>query len=115
MKHMKTLKSFLCMILATAFAGCATHTSVIVDQPVGPDLARPRIDHLRSFEHGDKQRLFLHYGDLADSVALVKLLYSLQPDEVYNLAAQSHVRVSFEMPEYTCDVNAAGVGLSTLS
>ena len=44
MKHMKTLKSFLCMILATAFAGCATHTSVIVDQPVGPDLARPRID-----------------------------------------------------------------------
>jgi hypothetical protein len=44
MKHMKTLKSSLCMILATAFAGCATHTSVIVDQPVGPDLARPRID-----------------------------------------------------------------------
>ncbi len=71
-------------------------------------VARPRIDHLRSFEQGDKQRLFLHYGDLADSVALVKLLYSLQPDEVYNLAAQSHVRVSFDVPEYTADITGVG-------
>jgi GDPmannose 4,6-dehydratase len=71
-------------------------------------VARPRIDHLRSFEQGDKQRLFLHYGDLADSVALVKLLYGLQPDEVYNLAAQSHVRVSFDVPEYTADITGVG-------
>jgi len=71
-------------------------------------VARPRIDHLRSFEQGDQQRLFLHYGDLADSVALVKLLYGLQPDEVYNLAAQSHVRVSFDVPEYTADITGVG-------
>jgi GDPmannose 4,6-dehydratase len=52
--------------------------------------------------------LFLHYGDLADSVALVKLLYQIQPDEVYNLAAQSHVRVSFDIPEYTVDATGTG-------
>ncbi|MEZ5276206.1 MAG: GDP-mannose 4,6-dehydratase [Opitutaceae bacterium] len=71
---------------------------------------RSRIDHLRSYEHGDNQRLFLHYGDLADSVRLVKLLYQLQPDEIYNLAAQSHVRVSFDIPEYTADVTGVGTG-----
>jgi GDPmannose 4,6-dehydratase len=54
-------------------------------------------------------RLFLHYGDLADSVQMVKLLYELQPDEVYNLGAQSHVRVSFDIPEYTGDVDGLGV------
>jgi GDPmannose 4,6-dehydratase len=53
-------------------------------------------------------RLFLHYGDLADSVHLVKLLYNLQPDEIYHLGAQSHVRVSFEIPEYTADVTGIG-------
>ena len=53
-------------------------------------------------------RLFLHYGDLADSVQMVKLLYSLQPDEIYNLAAQSHVAVSFEEPEYTANSDALG-------
>jgi GDPmannose 4,6-dehydratase len=53
-------------------------------------------------------RLFLHYGDLADSVQMVKLLYELQPDEIYNLGAQSHVRVSFDIPEYTGDVDALG-------
>jgi GDPmannose 4,6-dehydratase len=52
--------------------------------------------------------LFLHYGDLADSVHLVKLLYELQPDEIYNLGAQSHVRVSFDIPEYTADVTGVG-------
>lgn len=71
-------------------------------------VARARIDHLRPFEQGANQRLFLHYGDLADSVALVKLLYGLQPDEVYNLAAQSHVRVSFDIPEYTADITGVG-------
>jgi GDPmannose 4,6-dehydratase len=53
-------------------------------------------------------RLFLHYGDLADSVHLVKLLYRLQPDEIYHLGAQSHVRVSFDIPEYTADVTGIG-------
>jgi GDPmannose 4,6-dehydratase len=71
-------------------------------------VARARIDHLRPYEQGEGQRLFLHYGDLADSVALVKLLYGLQPDEVYNLAAQSHVRVSFDIPEYTADITGVG-------
>jgi GDPmannose 4,6-dehydratase len=73
-------------------------------------LGRERIDHLREFEEGPQARLHLHYGDLADSVALVKLLYHLQPDEIYNLAAQSHVRVSFDIPEYTSDVTGVGVG-----
>src|SRR6186713_1643466 len=71
-------------------------------------MNRGRIDHLQSFEHGADKRLFLHYGDLADSVSLVKLLYSLQPDEIYNLAAQSHVRVSFDIPEYTADITGVG-------
>ena len=52
--------------------------------------------------------LFLHFGDLSDSVQLVKLLYELQPDEVYNLGAQSHVRVSFDIPEYTADITGVG-------
>ncbi len=72
-------------------------------------MNRTRIDHLWPYEQGPKQRLFLHYGDLTDSVALVKLLYQLQPDEIYNLAAQSHVRVSFDVPEYTADVTGSGV------
>jgi GDPmannose 4,6-dehydratase len=71
---------------------------------------RARIDHLRDNESGPNPRLRLHYGDLADSVALVKLLYELEPDEVYNLAAQSHVRVSFEIPEYTSDITGVGAG-----
>jgi len=71
-------------------------------------VTRTRIDHLRSYEQGDNQRLFLHYGDLTDAVALVKLLYKIQPDEIYNLAAQSHVRVSFDIPTYTGDVTGLG-------
>ena len=67
-----------------------------------------RIDHLYRDPHINGVKLFLHYGDLADSVQMVKLLYELQPDEVYNLGAQSHVRVSFDIPEYTGDV--VGVG-----
>jgi GDPmannose 4,6-dehydratase len=62
-----------------------------------------RIDHIR-------ERLTLHYGDLVDSTSLFRTLKAADPHEIYNLAAQSHVRVSFEMPEYTCDVTAAGVG-----
>ena len=67
-----------------------------------------RIDHLYQDPHLNGTRLFLHYGDLADPVQMVKLLYKLQPDEVYNLGAQSHVRVSFDVPEYTGDVVAMG-------
>ncbi|MGE4549880.1 MAG: GDP-mannose 4,6-dehydratase [Opitutales bacterium] len=67
-----------------------------------------RLDHLYKDPLVDDAKLFLHYGDLADSVQLVKLLYALQPDEIYNLGAQSHVRVSFDIPEYTSDVTALG-------
>lgn len=67
-----------------------------------------RIDHLYQDPHVNGVRLFLHYGDLADAVNLTKLLYELQPDEVYNLGAQSHVRVSFDIPEYTADVTGVG-------
>jgi len=67
-----------------------------------------RIDHIYADPHVNNVHLFLHYGDLADSVQLVKLLYSLQPDEIYNLGAQSHVRVSFDIPEYTADVTGVG-------
>src|SRR3984885_7794121 len=67
-----------------------------------------RIDHLYSDPHVNGVRLFLHYGDLADSVQMVKLLYELQPDEIYNLGAQSHVRVSFDIPEYTAEVTGVG-------
>src|SRR5271157_2274128 len=67
-----------------------------------------RIDHLYQDPHVHGVRLHLHYGDLADSVNLVKLLYQLEPDEVYNLGAQSHVRVSFDIPKYTADVTGIG-------
>ena len=67
-----------------------------------------RIDHLYRDPHVNNVKLILHYGDLADSVQMVKLLYELQPDEVYNLGAQSHVRVSFDIPEYTGDVDGLG-------
>jgi GDPmannose 4,6-dehydratase len=63
-----------------------------------------RIDHLYADPHINGVHLFLHYGDIADSTNLIKLLYRIQPDEVYHLAAQSHVRVSFDIPEYTGDV-----------
>ena len=69
-----------------------------------------RIEHLYHDPHINGTKLFLHYGDLADSVQMVKLLYELKPDEIYNLGAQSHVRVSFDIPEYTGDVT----GLSTV-
>lgn len=67
-----------------------------------------RINHLYTDPHINGVRLFLHYGDIADSTNLIKLLYNLHPDEIYHLAAQSHVRVSFDIPEYTADVTALG-------
>ncbi len=67
-----------------------------------------RIDHLYRDPHINGVHLFLHYGDIADSTNLIKLLYRIQPDEIYHLAAQSHVRVSFDIPEYTGDVTGLG-------
>ena len=67
-----------------------------------------RLEHLYQDPHIVGARMFLHYGDLSDSVGLVKLLHNLRPDEIYNLAAQSHVRVSFDIPEYTADIGALG-------
>ncbi len=67
-----------------------------------------RVDGLYADIHEQGNRFFLHYADLADASSLWKLLYSIQPDEVYNLAAQSHVRVSFDVPEYTTDITATG-------
>lgn len=68
-----------------------------------------RIDHLYNDLHTPDTRLFLHYGDLSDATGLRRLLEKVKPDEVYNLGAQSHVRVSFDAPEYTADVGAIGV------
>src|SRR5579872_3988071 len=59
-----------------------------------------RLDRIYEDWHEEKSRLFLHFADLSDSSSLWKLLYEIRPDEVYNLAAQSHVRVSFDVPEY---------------
>lgn len=67
-----------------------------------------RIDHLYTDPHEQDKRLFLHYGDLTDGSRLVTLLAAIQPDEVYHLAAQSHVRVSFDEPEYTGDTTGMG-------
>src|SRR5258707_5421464 len=63
---------------------------------------RERLEYLYA-QHKDKQ-LFLHYGDLADGSSLARLLYKIQPHEIYNLAAQSHVKIKFDIPEYTADV-----------
>jgi len=67
-----------------------------------------RIDHIYQDPHVDHQNFVLHYGDLTDSSNLTRILQEVRPDEVYNLAAQSHVAVSFESPEYTADVDALG-------
>lgn len=67
-----------------------------------------RIDHLYTDPHIHGTKLFLHHGDLADGVMIIKLLYAIRPDEIYHLGAQSHVRVSFDVPEYTGDVTGLG-------
>ena len=67
-----------------------------------------RIDHLFQDPHNPNARLFLHYGDLSDSGQITNLIYNIQPDEIYHLAAQSHVRVSFDMPEFTGDITGLG-------
>jgi GDPmannose 4,6-dehydratase len=67
-----------------------------------------RIDHLFKDPHEKNVRLFLHHGDMTDSSSLIRIMQKVQPDEVYNLAAQSHVQVSFEEPEYTANSDALG-------
>lgn len=67
-----------------------------------------RVDHIYEDRHENSPRFFLHYGDLTDSSNLTRILKEVEPDEVYNLGAQSHVAVSFEAPEYTADVDATG-------
>src|SRR5437868_12706187 len=67
-----------------------------------------RIDHLYEDPHIEGRRLILHYGDMTDSTSLIRVVQQVQPDEIYNLAAQSHVAVSFEEPEYTANADAVG-------
>ena len=67
-----------------------------------------RIDHLYQDPHERNQRFILHYGDMTDSSSLIRIIQQVQPDEIYNLAAQSHVAVSFEEPEYTANSDALG-------
>ena len=67
-----------------------------------------RIDHLYESPHAENRRFILHYGDLTDSTNLIRIIQEVQPDEIYNLAAQSHVMVSFETPEYTANADAIG-------
>ena len=67
-----------------------------------------RIDTLYQDPHIDNRNFILHYGDLTDSTNLIRIIQEVQPDEIYNLGAMSHVKVSFEMPEYTADVDAMG-------
>lgn len=71
-------------------------------------LNQSRIDHLYQDAHQPDVRFFLHYGDLADSEQLTDLIYNVKPDEIYHLGAQSHVRVSFDLPEYTSDITGLG-------
>jgi GDP-D-mannose dehydratase len=71
-------------------------------------LNTERVDHLYQDPHMENRKFILHYGDLTDATNLIRILQQVQPDEVYNLAAQSHVQVSFESPEYTADTDALG-------
>ena len=67
-----------------------------------------RVDHLYRDFHEENVRFFMHYGDLTDSTNLIRIIQEIQPDEIYNLAAQSHVKVSFETAEYTANADALG-------
>ena len=67
-----------------------------------------RVDHLYQDLHARDRRFALHYGDLTDATNLIRIVQETQPDEIYNLAAQSHVQVSFETPEYTANADALG-------
>jgi len=67
-----------------------------------------RIDHLYQDNHNNNSRFTLHYGDVTDSTNIIRLIQEIEPDEIYNLAAQSHVQVSFDTPEYTANADAVG-------
>src|SRR5574339_727715 len=67
-----------------------------------------RIDHLYQDPHVDKRNFILHYGDLSDATNIIRIIQEVQPDEIYNLGAMSHVKVSFEEPEYSADVDGIG-------
>ena len=67
-----------------------------------------RIDHIYDSVNFSRKNIFLHYGDLADVGSLYRIINDVNPDEIYNLAAQSHVQISFSLPEYTADINALG-------
>ena len=67
-----------------------------------------RIEHLYRDRHEDNLKFILHYGDLSDTSNLIRIIKNINPDEIYNLGAQSHVAVSFESPEYTADIDALG-------
>jgi GDPmannose 4,6-dehydratase len=67
-----------------------------------------RIDHLYQDPHNEKVRFKLHFGDLTDSTNLIRIIQEVQPDEIYNLGAMSHVKVSFDMPEYVADTDGVG-------
>ena len=67
-----------------------------------------RVDHIYQDPHVDRRNFYLHYGDLSDGSNLTRIVQQVQPDEIYNLGAQSHVAVSFESPEYTADVDGLG-------
>lgn len=69
---------------------------------------RDRINHLYQDPHLHDTRFYLHYGDLSDSSQLTHIVYNIKPDEIYNLGAQSHVQVSFDLPEYTGDITGLG-------
>ena len=75
----------------------------------GSSLNTERVDHIYQDQHADDVRFILHYGDMTDSMNLIRIIDEVKPDEIYNLAAQSHVQVSFEKPEYTSDTGALGV------
>src|SRR6056297_2553927 len=67
-----------------------------------------RVDHLYKDQHEENVNFFLHFGDLTDATNMIRIVQEVQPDEIYNLAAMSHVQVSFETPEYTANVDAMG-------
>src|SRR6056297_1092778 len=67
-----------------------------------------RIDHIYQDPHVENQKFVLHYGDMTDTTNIIRLIKQIQPDEIYNLAAQSHVHVSFQTPEYTANVDGMG-------
>ena len=67
-----------------------------------------RVDHLYTGPHQPERNFFLHFGDLSDSTNVLRIIQAVQPDEIYNLGAQSHVAVSFDTPEYSADINGLG-------